>query len=116
MLDIQLKETAKVSKMQNQCRQGFINCCLDVNPPAPLAPADNVLFPSPDSDIPDAQFLKAHFFNEGKLTEDQLCRIVEAGIELLSTEPNLLHIPAPITSKRRTVLLPIQHSDGTFVL
>jgi serine/threonine-protein phosphatase 2B catalytic subunit len=50
--------------------------------------------------VPNAQFLKAHFFDEGKLSEEQVCRLVEAGTELLAKEPNLLRLPAPITSKQ----------------
>ena len=72
---------------------------LVANPPAPKVPDDKVLFPDPNSDIPNVQFLKAHFFDEGRLSEEQVCRLVEAGTELLSKEPNLLQIPAPITSK-----------------
>ncbi len=69
--------------------------------PAPKVPEDNVLFPDPGSDVPNVQFLKAHFFDEGKLSEEQVIRLVEAGTELLSKESNLLRIPAPITSKIR---------------
>lgn len=85
----------------------FCNQSLVAVPPAPKIPKDKELFPIEGTAIPNVQFLKAHFFDEGKLSEEQVCRIVEAGTELLANEPNLLEIPAPITSKRpKRVIFP----------
>lgn len=100
MLDIQLIATAKVR--ERECHQffAFSNQSLVAVPPAPKIPKDKELFPIEGTAVPNVQFLKAHFFDEGKLSEEQVCRIVEAGTELLANEPNLLEIPAPITSKK----------------
>ena len=62
-----------------------------------MVPDDNTVFPDPESNVPDVAFLKKHFFDEGKLTEDQVLRLVGEGIEIMSKEPNLLTLPAPIT-------------------
>lgn len=67
--------------------------------PRTTVPDDCVIFPSPNNDKPDAEYIKAHFFEEGRLTEAQVLRIVRAGIKLLKSEPNLLNIPTPVTSK-----------------
>jgi len=42
-------------------------------------------------------FLKEHFFNEGRLTEDQALFIIEKAGAILKKESNLLEIDAPIT-------------------
>lgn len=51
-------------------------------------------------DLPDAEYIKAHFFEEGFLSEAQVLRIIKAGTRILKTEANLLNIPTPVTSKR----------------
>ena len=67
--------------------------------PKTIIPDDCVIFPSPKSDKPDAEYIKAHFFEEGKLSEAQVLRIVRAGTKLLSSESNLLEVETPATSK-----------------
>lgn len=56
------------------------------------------MFWSPeDPSKPNLQFLKQHFYREGRLTEDQALWIIHAGTEVLRSEPNLLEMDAPIT-------------------
>ena len=50
-----------------------------------------------DSSKPNLQFLKQHFCREGRLTEEQALWIIQAGTEVLKSEPNLLEMDAPIT-------------------
>jgi serine/threonine-protein phosphatase 2B catalytic subunit len=50
-----------------------------------------------DPSKPNLQFLKQHFYREGRLTEEQALWIIQAGAEILRSEPNLLEMDAPIT-------------------
>lgn len=63
--------------------------------PATFSPPDSDVF-GPDG-LPNHRFLKQHFFQEGRLTEPQIVRIIQAATELLASEPNLLTVPAPVT-------------------
>lgn len=63
-----------------------------------MLPDDAVVFPKRHCDIPDVDFLKAHFFEEGRLSTAQALRLVEAGRSLLAAESNLLMLQTPITS------------------
>jgi serine/threonine-protein phosphatase 2B catalytic subunit len=47
---------------------------------------------------PDTEFLKDHFFREGRLTEAQALFILEEATDILSREPNMLEIGGPVTS------------------
>ncbi|SCU90421.1 LAME_0E08482g1_1 [Lachancea meyersii CBS 8951] len=69
--------------------------CSSVRPVALGTPTDEELFKQ--DGIPDPDFLREHFRREGRLTESQVLRILEAGTECLSKEPNLLRVPAPVT-------------------
>ncbi|KAL1915563.1 uncharacterized protein VTP21DRAFT_6687 [Calcarisporiella thermophila] len=69
----------------------------DVTPPATHLPADEEFFSKERPDLPDVQFLKNHFFHEGRITEEQALYIIGKGTELLRKEPNLLEVSAPIT-------------------
>ncbi|KAK6456163.1 Metallo-dependent phosphatase-like protein [Scheffersomyces xylosifermentans] len=66
-----------------------------VTPPATFKPTDEQVF-LPNG-LPNCAFLKDHFFKEGRLHEEQAIRIVRAATQLLSREPNLLRVPAPVT-------------------
>lgn len=66
-----------------------------IEPPATFKPTDEQLF-LPNG-LPNCAFLKDHFFREGRLHEEQAIRIVRAATELLRKEPNMLHVPAPVT-------------------
>ncbi|KAL7665568.1 Serine/threonine-protein phosphatase [[Candida] zeylanoides] len=65
--------------------------------PAPESkkPTDSELF-LPNG-LPNCEFLRDHFLKEGRLHEPQARRIVQMATRLLSSEPNLLEVPAPIT-------------------
>ncbi|KAL8922305.1 MAG: hypothetical protein Q9208_005275 [Pyrenodesmia sp. 3 TL-2023] len=62
------------------------------NPPT----QDQFLSPNHRSK-PNLQFLKQHFYREGRLTEEQALFIIEEGTKVLKSEPNLLEMDAPIT-------------------
>lgn len=49
--------------------------------------------------IPNLDFIRQHFLDEGKLTEEQAIYILERATDLLSREPNLLSVPSPVTGK-----------------
>jgi hypothetical protein len=56
------------------------------------------MFWSPeDPSKPNLQYLKQHFYREGRLTEEQALWIIKAGSDILRSEPNLLEMDAPIT-------------------
>ncbi|KAI9002544.1 serine/threonine protein phosphatase 2B catalytic subunit [Hyaloraphidium curvatum] len=69
----------------------------DVPPPATGRPTDAEFWSKKDPSKPDLDFLKQHFFREGRLTEDQCLYIIDKGTELLRKEPNVLEVDAPIT-------------------
>ncbi|MCJ1287886.1 3',5'-cyclic-nucleotide phosphodiesterase (PDEase) (3':5'-CNP) [Xylographa opegraphella] len=71
--------------------------CKEVQAPAFNPPTDDQFFSSQDRSKPNLQFLKQHFYREGRLTEDQALWIIQAGTEVLKSEPNLLEMDAPIT-------------------
>lgn len=52
---------------------------------------------------PNADFLKDHFFREGRLTEAQALFILEEVTDILSREPNMLEINGPVTSVPRSL-------------
>ncbi|PSK76911.1 hypothetical protein CJJ07_003232 [Candidozyma auris] len=66
-----------------------------VKPPASFKPSDEQVF-LPNG-MPNCEFIKDHFFNEGRLQHHQASRIVQAATELLSQEPNMLSVAAPVT-------------------
>ena len=69
----------------------------DVQAPAFNPPTDDQFWSPDDRTKPNLQFLKQHFYREGRLTEDQAFWIIEQGTALLKSEPNLLEMDAPIT-------------------
>jgi serine/threonine-protein phosphatase 2B catalytic subunit len=63
-----------------------------------MQPPSAAQFWSPhDPSKPNLQFLKHHFYREGRLTEEQALWIIQSGSEILRSEPNLLEMDAPIT-------------------
>jgi serine/threonine-protein phosphatase 2B catalytic subunit len=60
-------------------------------------PTDEQFFEDDKKEKPDINFLKQHFYREGRLTEEQALWIIKKGTELLRAEPNLLEMDAPIT-------------------
>ena len=56
------------------------------------------MFWSPeDASKPNLQFLKQHFYREGRLSHEQALWIIRVGTQVLKSEPNLLEMDAPIT-------------------
>ncbi|KAG7123427.1 Serine/threonine-protein phosphatase 2B catalytic subunit like [Verticillium longisporum] len=71
--------------------------CKDVQAPAMQKPTDEQFFHDETHSKPDINFLKQHFYREGRLTEEQALWILKKGTEVLRAEPNLLEMDAPIT-------------------
>lgn len=66
-----------------------------VKPPASFSPSDLEVFLA--NGLPDCEFLKTHFFDEGRLQEHQALRILQNATKVLTLEPTLLSVPAPVT-------------------
>lgn len=47
---------------------------------------------------PNHEFLKFHFFHEGRLTEEQALYILEHATKIFSNEPNMVLVKSPVTS------------------
>ena len=60
-------------------------------------PTDEQFYTDSSRSMPDINFLKQHFYREGRLTEEQALFILKKGTEILRSEPNLLEMDAPIT-------------------
>ncbi|KAI9267971.1 serine/threonine-protein phosphatase 2B catalytic subunit A1 [Phascolomyces articulosus] len=73
-----------------------------VTTPAVGVPSQDNFWSTERPGYPDLQFLKDHFYREGRLSEEQAIYIINKGTEILRQEPNLLHLPAPITGKTCT--------------
>ncbi|KAH8805800.1 serine/threonine protein phosphatase 2B catalytic subunit [Xylogone sp. PMI_703] len=84
-----MEDGTQVSTMERVCK--------DVQAPAMHPPTDEQFFSPEDSTKPNLQFLKRHFYREGRLTEEQALYIIEEGTKILKQEPNLLEMDAPIT-------------------
>ncbi|KAI9930053.1 hypothetical protein ASPWEDRAFT_102085 [Aspergillus wentii DTO 134E9] len=69
----------------------------EVQAPALTTPSDESFWSPEDPSKPNLQFLRQHFYREGRLTEEQALWIIHAGTQLLKAEPNLLEMDAPIT-------------------
>ncbi|EIW75684.1 Metallo-dependent phosphatase [Coniophora puteana RWD-64-598 SS2] len=69
--------------------------------PKPVAfrPTDEELFLRTPEGVylPSCDFLKDHFFNEGRLTEEQALYILAQATDLLAKEPNLVYVESPVT-------------------
>jgi serine/threonine-protein phosphatase 2B catalytic subunit len=72
---------------------------LKVQAPATTKPTDEQFFLRGDRSKPDIAFLKNHFYREGRLTEDQALWIISKATDILSNEPNVLEVDAPITGE-----------------
>jgi len=70
---------------------------VDVQAPATSIPTEEQFFSPHDRSKPNIQFLKQHFYREGRLSEEQALWILREGTKILSEEPNLLEMDAPIT-------------------
>ena len=70
-------------------------------PPAARTPTDGQVFIIDQRGVrrPNAVFLKAHFLQEGRLTEPQALHILDQATQLLASEPNLVDVDSPVTSE-----------------
>ncbi|KAJ4302154.1 3',5'-cyclic-nucleotide phosphodiesterase (PDEase) (3':5'-CNP) [Collariella sp. IMI 366227] len=84
-----MEDGTQVSTMERVCK--------DVQAPAMYKPTDEQFFEDETHQKPNIQFLKQHFYREGRLTQEQALWILRKGTELLRAEPNLLEMDAPIT-------------------
>ncbi|KAG8815588.1 3',5'-cyclic-nucleotide phosphodiesterase (PDEase) (3':5'-CNP) [Serendipita sp. 399] len=65
----------------------------------PHGVASNVDFYRQENGIrmPNITFLRLHFYNEGRLTEEQVIFLLRRVTEIFTQESNVLRLPAPIT-------------------
>ncbi|KAJ4346854.1 3',5'-cyclic-nucleotide phosphodiesterase (PDEase) (3':5'-CNP) [Didymosphaeria variabile] len=84
-----MEDGTQVSTMERVCK--------DVQAPAFHPPTQDQFLSPQDRTKPNLQFLKQHFYREGRLTEEQALWIIRKGTEVLKSEPNLLEMDAPIT-------------------
>lgn len=69
----------------------------EVQAPALNIPLEESFWSPEDPSKPNLQFLRQHFYREGRLSEEQALWIIKKGTEVLRSEPNLLEMDAPIT-------------------
>ncbi|KAF9222288.1 Serine/threonine-protein phosphatase 2B catalytic subunit A1 [Gyrodon lividus] len=69
----------------------------DVLGPAVDRPTDAQFFSEQDPTKPNLEFLKNHFFREGRLREEHALWILDKATVLLRNEPNVLEVDAPVT-------------------
>lgn len=72
----------------------------EVQSPATTIPTDEEFFDQdapPGVKRPDINFLKNHFYREGRLSEKHALWIIEKATAILRKEPNMLDVQAPVT-------------------
>lgn len=62
-------------------------------------PTAEQFFSKEDPSKPDVNFLKNHFYREGRVSEEQALYILEKATDLLKQEPNLVSVDAPVTGE-----------------
>jgi len=62
-----------------------------------MIPTDDVFFSKTDVGKPDVEFLKDHFFREGRIKEEHALYIIHRATQLLRAEPNVLTVDGPLT-------------------
>ena len=67
-------------------------------------PTAEQFFSKEDPTKPDVNFLKNHFYREGRVSEEQALYILEKATDLLKQEPNLISVDAPVTGESRVSL------------
>ena len=60
-------------------------------------PTDDVFFSKTEKGKPDVEFLKNHFYRQGRIKEEHALYIIDKATELLQVEPNVLTVDAPVT-------------------
>jgi serine/threonine-protein phosphatase 2B catalytic subunit len=48
--------------------------------------------------MPNASYLKEHFFNEGRILEQHALWILQTASDILRREPNMVLVESPMTS------------------
>ncbi|KAG8529650.1 uncharacterized protein KY384_005131 [Bacidia gigantensis] len=86
-----MEDGTEVSTQERVCKGKYVQA------PAFNPPTDEQFRSPQDHNKPNLQFLKQHFYREGRLKEEQALWIIEQGTKVLEAEPNLLEMDAPIT-------------------
>ena len=75
--------------------------------PARNKPTDDEFFTydAAEEKKPNHEFLKSHFFREGRLTEEQALYILEHATKIFSTEANMVPVKSPVTSAQLFALV-----------
>ncbi|KAI0654987.1 Metallo-dependent phosphatase [Cubamyces menziesii] len=71
-----------------------------VPPPATHIPTDDEFYvfdPHTGRHRPNVDYLKTHFFREGRISHHHAMFILDQATDLMSREPNLLAVPGPVT-------------------
>ena len=68
-------------------------------------PTDDVFFSKTEEDKPDVEFLRNHFFREGRIKEEHALYIIDKATQLLRAEPNVLTVDDPVTGAPSIVSL-----------
>lgn len=63
--------------------------------------------------MPNIAFLRLHFYQEGRLTEDQVLFLLRGVTDIFRTEKNVLRVKAPVTSEISTYNI-LSYSDSLF--
>ncbi|QSL64977.1 hypothetical protein MERGE_002281 [Pneumocystis wakefieldiae] len=73
--------------------------CKDVQEPVTHIPTDDQIFIMDENGEkkPNVQFIKNHFYREGRISEDHALWIIREGTKIFRKEPNLIEVEAPIT-------------------
>ncbi|EMR10187.1 serine/threonine-protein phosphatase 2B catalytic subunit [Pneumocystis murina B123] len=73
--------------------------CKDVQAPVTHIPTDAQIFIVDENGVkkPNVQFIKNHFYREGRISEDHALWIIREGTSIFRNEPNLIEVEAPIT-------------------
>ncbi|KAI0780365.1 Metallo-dependent phosphatase [Trametes elegans] len=70
-----------------------------VPPPATHIPSDDDFYVQDHHTgrhRPNVDYLRQHFFHEGRISHEQAMFILDQATDLMSREPNLLHVPSPV--------------------
>ena len=59
-------------------------------------PTDDIFFSKTEEGKPDVEFLKDHFYREGRIKEEHALYIIDKATQLLRAEPNVLTVDASV--------------------
>lgn len=65
--------------------------------PATNIPTDEEFFDPKDPSKPNLEFLKQHFYREGRISQEHALYIITTATKILEREPTLLEVDAPVT-------------------